>query len=374
MIHVKIIKPNARELRPFIRLAFDIYKGDPYWVPPFKNDLLKCLAGRDNDLFAQGIQGYFMAYDDEKPVARVMAGIDLRHNARLGQAEGYFSLFESYENPDYARAVLDAAFSFLKAHGINRVVGPIPPRYDFLNRGLLYDGDRTMPILENNYNHPFLTKVLEDYGFQKKKDYYAYLARLEDVPSGRIDPLLSKIQHRFGFRVETIDFSRGNLPRVAQEISTIICEAAPDAEDGFMPTAQELLQLFKRIKPCLRNDLAVMAYAGERPIGCLIAFFDNSPGRLFMRGHRMHWFVFKYAINAANNRTVRCPLQYVVPDYQNKAVNAVMLAKAVEGARKNEIRHIEGSLVDETHKVSINNTLMAGGRKYRVYRVFEKEI
>jgi len=61
-------------------------------------------------------------------------------------------------------------------------------------------------------------------------------------------------------------------------------------------------------------------------------------------------------------------MQYVVSDYQNKAVNAAMLYQAWQGAKRLRIRRIEESTVDETHLASVNNTLIAGGKLYRIYR------
>ncbi len=127
MIHVDILKPTKKELKPFIQLPFDIYKEDSNWVPPKRHDLLKSLMGRDNELFAQGIQRFFLVYDHEKPVARVLAGIALRQHGKEGTPYGYISLFDSYDNDDYARSALDAAIGFLKDHGVKEVVGPIPP-------------------------------------------------------------------------------------------------------------------------------------------------------------------------------------------------------------------------------------------------------
>ena len=49
MIHVKIIKPNKKDLRPFIQLPFDIYKNDKNWAPPNRQDLLRSLTGKDNE-------------------------------------------------------------------------------------------------------------------------------------------------------------------------------------------------------------------------------------------------------------------------------------------------------------------------------------
>ena len=374
MIHVQIIKPSRKDLKPFIQLPFDIYKKDKNWVPPQRHDLMETLLGKDNDFFARGIQRMFLVYNDETPVARVLAGIDLGASSRLGEQAGYISLFESYENYEYAQAVLDAAMRFLKEHGAKQVFGPLPPRYDLLNRGMLVEGFDAPPVLQNAYNTPALPQMLEKYGFSKWRDHLAYDIPTEKIPVQRILPMADRIRERFGFRVEEIDFSKSNLIRVAQDMSGIICEAAPDEPGEYLPTPEDLLKLFKRIRPWLRNQTSMMAYADNQPIGVVVGFLDSSPSLIGTDGRRTPWNWFRRALKIPATKIARCPIQYVVPEYQNKAVNAVLLAQAVEGAKRIGVERVEGSLVDETHIASVNNTQTAGGKLYRRYRVYQLEL
>ena len=371
MIHVEIIKPTKRELKPFIQLPFDIYRNDKNWVAPGRHDLRKTLIGKENEFFSRGIQRMFLAYDDETPVARVLAGIDLRLATRLGDSAGYISLFETFDNFEYGQAVLDAAMRFLREHGATQVFGPIAPRYDLLNRGILVDGFDGPPVLQNAYNSPSLPQILEKYGFQKWRDYLAYDIPTDKIPVERILPMATRIRERFGFRVEHVDFTRSNLIRVAQDMSAVICEATPDEPGSYLPTPEDLLQLFKRVRPWVRKQSAVMAYAGNQPIGMVVGFLDSSPAMIGTDGRRTPWNWFKRVLKTSGTKTARCPMQYVVPEYQNKAVNTVLLAEAVNGAKSIGIQRIEGSLVDETHIVSINNTQSAGGKLYRRYRVYQ---
>lgn len=370
MIHVKIIKPNKKDLRPFIQLPFDIYKNDKNWAPPNRQDLLRSLTGKDNDFFTSGIQRYFLAYDDETPVARVLAGVDLRLSTRVGETSGYISLFESYENYEYGQAVLEAAMRFLREHGVVSVFGPVAPRYDLLHRGVLVDGYDGPPVMLNAYNTPAIPQILEKFGFSKWRDYLAYDIPVDRIPAERILPMANRIRERFGFRVEQVDFTRSNLIRVAQDLSAVISEATPDEAGSYLPTPEDLLQLFKRIKPWLRNQIAVMAYAGTRPIGAVIGFLDATPSLLGTNGRRTPFNWVHRVVKTSQTTVARCPIQYVIPEFQNKAVNVVLLAEAVQGARALGITRIEGSLVDETHMVSINNTQTVGGKLYRRYRVY----
>lgn len=169
MIHVEIIRPDAQSLQNFIRFPFELYKGDTNWVPPLKGDLLKQLNGKKNEKFSESIQRFFIAYNDNVPIARLLAGIDLRQNALTGENCGWFSLFESIDSMDGVRAVMDAAIAFMREHGVTRIHGPFPPDYDLLNRGLLINGFDSPPVLHNAYHKPYYTKLFEQYGLTRKR-------------------------------------------------------------------------------------------------------------------------------------------------------------------------------------------------------------
>jgi len=374
MIRVEIVKPTPILIQPFLRLTDAIYKGDPNWVAPPRRELTRTLTGKDNELFMQGIQRFFLCYDDDRPVARVMAGIDMRRNTQIEDSQGYFSLFESYDDTTFARAVLDAAVAFLKEHGVTRLIGPLAPEYTDLNRGLLVQGFEGTPVLFNPYNPTYYQKLLEDYGFTKERDYLAYLVEVSDATMERFAPLADRVQQRFGFKVRNIDLNKENIARVSQDIATVIAEATPEEPGQYLPTTEDIMGMLKRVRPIFRKNLAVIAYAGSRPIGILIGLLDFNRVLKQRRGGSGLWGQLLGLLATARIDTARCPMQYVVPDYQNKAVNAVLFYRAMQGAKALRIKHIEGSTVDETNIASVNNTIMAGGKLYRIYRVFQRNL
>lgn len=368
MLHVEILHRNTKDLQPFIQLPFDLYKGDSNWAPPVRRKLLDSLLSDENDLLAHSQPQFFIAYQGDTPIARVMAGMD----THLGEGVGWFSLFESEDNMDGVRAVLDAACAYLKEKGATQVVGPIAPQYDLLNRGLLVDAFDGLPVLHNPYNKAYYPALLEGYGFVKKRDYLAYQIPIADVPLEKMEPLAQKVEQRFNFRVEQIPSQRLGL-RLAREIASIIAKASKATGED-VPTPEDIQQLLERLKTIYRGELCVMAYAGEKPIGVVLAFPDNTPYLQALDGVETPLRVLKAVLSMKNVTTVRCPMQSVVPEYQSKAVNLAMIHHAISNAKRLGYTYIEGSTVPEDDVVSINNTLLAGGRHYRTYRVYTKDL
>jgi GNAT superfamily N-acetyltransferase len=374
MIRIEIIKPTRKDLKPFIMLPFSIYQNDDKWVAPLIRGQYTCLLGRDNDQFAQGIHRFFLAYDDDKPVARLLVGVDMLKNAQLKENIGYFSLFESYKNIDYARAVFDAACAFLRERGVTKVYGPVAPSYDEMNRGLLVQGYDGRPVLRNPYNPAYYADFLSECGFVKQKDYYAYFLRTDDFDASRIEPIVDRVQQRFGFRVENIKYSNKTKLKVARDIARVIKESTPPMPGYLPPTPEDIVARMRSLRPLFRSEFSVMAFAGDRPIGLVMGFPDYNQALAKLKGRVTPLSVIRYLLEVSRIKGVRCPMQYVIPEYQNKAVNSVMFYRAMSEVRRHRFGWVEGSTVDETHIVSINNTEKAGGKLYRVYRIFEMDL
>ena len=371
MIHVEILRPSVKTLQPFIQLPFDIYQDDGNWVPPVRKKLVDSLLSPQNELLTHSEHQYFLAFKGEEPIARVLAGVDKTQQLG-GQTIGWFSLFDCEDDIDGARAVMDAASAFLKEQGAERIIGPVAPMYDLLNRGLLVEGYDRPPVLGNPYNKRYYPTLLSSNGFEKARDYLAYDIAVTDVPLEKMLSLKQRVEQRFRFRVEEIPAQRIGL-RLAREIAQVIA-AASDPEKEYVPTEDDILQLLERMRPVYRSELCVMAYSGDQPIGVVLAFPDNTKYLQTLGGYETPLRLLKAMLTQKSVKTLRCPMQSVVPAFQNKAVNMAMICHAVEGAVRLGFTHIEGSTVAEDDASSTNNTLMVGGKPGRVYRVYSKEL
>lgn len=368
VIHVEMLEKTKRGIRDFMELPYRLYRKDPYWVPPMYGMQFKLLLGEHNPLL-NGEHAFFMAYAEERPVARVLAGVDERLNERIGEKRGYISLFESEENLEYARAVLDAAVQYLRGLGMERVVGPNTPGFDDFSKGLLAEGFDGTPMLFNPYNPPYYNDFFIAYGFAKHRDHYAYHLGLKNFPAKDYQGLSAMAQKRFGFRVQHVDLRSANAEKLASQVATVIDEAFPEDWELTPPTKDDILDEMKSLLRYTKTDLIVMAYAGERPIGILVCFPDynrllkNSRGRLFPLG----WANLLFG----KVRAVRCSMMFVIPEYQNKAVNVALTLAAYERASALGVEEVEASTIDETNLPSILATERTGAKRYRIYRQYE---
>ena len=373
MIYVREIEKTQKGIREFLDLSYRLYRKDPNWVPPLYGTVMRSLLGENNPLLC-GEHQFFMAYDGERPVARVLAGVDPRLNERLGEKRGYISLFETEKNMEYARAVLDAAMDYLLSLGMEKVVGPNTPGFNDFGKGLLQEGFDGKPVLFNPYNPPFYNDFFTAYGFIKHRDHYAYWLELSEFPVAETQRLSDMAQKRFGFRVESVDPHKADHTLLAKRISQVVTEAFPEHWELVPPTEKDIVDEMKGLLSFAESGLIVMAFAQERPVGVLVAFPDYNPllktnqGRLFPFG----WLTM--LLGRKSVRVARCVMLFVSPDYQRKAVSAALASVAYENARRLGYQAIEASTIDETNLPSILNTQRMGAKRYRVYRQYEKKL
>lgn len=368
MIRVEILEQNRAALRPFVMLPFSLYRDDANWVPPLIGRQLKELCARQ-----PGPRRFFLVYDEEKPVARVMAGIDERLNERMNSKCGYIALFECAQKPDYARTVLDAACAYLREEGMETVIGPIGGAAGIVSRGLLFQGYDGTPVLLNAYNPPYYNEYFEKCGFVKHRDYYAYFMRLNEYDPA-VEETVHRAKQRFGFRVERVTLNPENQERVIQNVTRVIREAFPAEWELTVPTYADVAQAVKVLRPYYRPELTVMAFAGNRPIGLVAVFPDYNQILKKMKGRVLPVGWLKYLLGKGGIQGARCCMQFVVPEFQYRGVNLAMFHEAYLGARQLGIQWVEGSVVDETSAASIANTEKIASHLYRVYRAYEKQL
>ena len=85
---------NKKALKQFVRFPYDLYKKNPYWVPPLRSDEMNTLSADKNPAFEHCESRYWMAFDGKRMVGRI-AGI-LNHKAieKWGKRQIRFGWFD----------------------------------------------------------------------------------------------------------------------------------------------------------------------------------------------------------------------------------------------------------------------------------------
>ena len=115
---------GGRDLKRFIDLPFGLHANHPLWVPPLKVERRLFLNRRLNAFFSHGEAEYFLARRDGRVVGRISAQINHAFNEHQGKHWGWFGFLELEDDDEVAQALLEAAGTWLRARGSERMVGP----------------------------------------------------------------------------------------------------------------------------------------------------------------------------------------------------------------------------------------------------------
>ena len=80
-VEIKVINPTRKELEKFVEFEINLYRNNPYHVPPLIKDDVDTLDPNFNPAFDFCESRYFMAFRDGKAVGRIAAIINKRGNA-----------------------------------------------------------------------------------------------------------------------------------------------------------------------------------------------------------------------------------------------------------------------------------------------------
>ncbi|QCX33707.1 GNAT family N-acetyltransferase [Caloramator sp. E03] len=371
---LKIIEiKNKKGFKKFIDLPYDIYKYDKNWIPPLRYDLMNKLVGKNNPLFSSGDHSFFMVYNDNKPLGRICVGINDDLNKKKGINEGYISLFECINDKDVAFLLFDTAVKWLKDRGMNSMRGPVSPTNGDDYKGLLVKGFDGPPVLMNSYNPEYYVKLFEYYGFQKFYDLYAYYYDLSNADFKKYGKVVEFAMKRYNYHIDKIDLKR--FDREITDIKKILDISMPmEWEDLTVPSLEDIKAEVKNLKRMVDPDIIVIARSMDTPIGFAVALPDYNQvlkhlgGRLFPFGlFKLLWY--KRKINSG-----RLFIMFVIPEYRKKGVSSAMLYKIFEEGLKKGYIYGEGSTIGETNLAMRRDVEGFGGKHYRTYRIYKKQI
>ena len=249
--------------------------------------------------------------------------------------------------------------------------GPINPSLNE-SAGLLIDGFDSDPMVMMPHNPRAYAAHIESAGYQKVKDLFAWLYDLERDPLPLLVRLAERARDRHRIVVRAL-----NLAEFTREVERLrlIYVRAWEHNWGFVaPTADEFRRLATELKPIFDPRCAVCAEVEGRAVACAIAIPDvnqalkGTNGRLFPLG------LIRLLMRKGYVDQVRLLILGVEANYRALGLYPLLLIELHRRVQGGRYRRAEFSWVLEDNR-NINQTAeLAGARRYKTYRIYEKSI
>jgi GNAT superfamily N-acetyltransferase len=371
-VHVEPVRSRT-QLRRFVELPYRLYRDDPVWVPPLRLEQRQRVDPRHNPMLRHCTVELFLAIENGEAVGRVAAFVDHLALEHWRQPIGLFGSWECVDDPSVARALLGAARDWLHGRGMAAMRGP----WSFASQewGLVVEGFTPPPVLMAPYNPPYYNDQLVAFGLAKAKDLLAFIA---DTAAGYRIPerylkLTDAVQRRYGIRVRTID-----MRRLEAEVATVVDLANRSIAGnwGFYPaTPEEGRAMARDLRPIVDPELVMIAEtAAGTPIGFAITLGDLNVLLRGLDGRLLPFGWLKLLRGRRSLRQFRMWALGVVPEYQGRAVDALLYRRVHEALTPRGDVRVEANYVLEDNAPMINAMANLGLEPLRRYRVYEMAI
>lgn len=372
---LRVVKVDTRNtLNDFINLLWPIYSKDPAWVPPLKLERRMQVSPK-NPYFEHATFSSWVAYRAGQPVGRISAQIDRLHLEQYQDATGFFGMLESEDNSETFKALLMTAENWLHEQGMQRIAGP----YNLsINQelGLLVEGFDTPPVVMMGHARPYYGERIEACGYNPEKDLLAYTINADfEHP-----PAMQAILARGKKKIETRFLRKSEF---AEELNLIrnIFNDAWSQNWGFIPwTDAEFQHLGKDLKMLVDEDLVMFAALDGKPAAFMVILpnlnevISDLNGKLLPFG----WLKILWRLKVKYPQTARIPLMGVRRHYHDSMTGAALAFSVIAGLQPHAIKHgikqLELSWILEDNKGMRNILEAIGGRAYKTYRIYDKNI
>jgi hypothetical protein len=366
---------SKQDMEDFIQFPFSIYKGDPYWVPPVIPHLRAFLDPKTGPFYEVGEVQLYLAKDGDTVVGRISAHLNFAYEKHHDKDTGFFGFFECIDDQDTADALFQTAADWVKARGKTKLHGPLSfGIYDEV--GLCIQGYGERPVMFHTYNPPYYEKLVENWGFKKAFDWFGYIIDKLPMPLEELVKRRDDIMNAAGLTItqgKTSEFIK-RAPEVLEMFNTLW-----DKNWGHVPlTERQFNDIFVQLKPVLRPEL--VSFVEEN--GEILAFSVVAPDinhTLHKTGGKLNWLGMLrllYDCRIAPLKAARAIIIGVKKSHQWRKLHYALIMNIMITLTRWKDAGVwcDCSLIPES-LVKWNKTLqMFGGRKWRTFRLYDREI
>ncbi|GAA4724566.1 N-acetyltransferase [Sphingomonas lutea] len=373
-VNLRAVESKA-DLRAFIDFAWRVYRDDPAWVPPLKDEVRALLTPGKNPWFEHGRAKLWLATRDGEIVGRISAQVDNLVQQHMAPGTGQWGMFEALDS-GAAAALIEAAEEWLRDQGMTRALGPISISI-WDEPGLEIEGFEEPPTVMMGHHLPHYAGWITDAGYAKARDLLTYEVNIADWHSEPIARLIAMGQKNPRIRIRTVDKARFDAE--ARIILNLLNDAWSD-NWGFVPlTESEIAYAGKKLKPIIYEELVRIAEYDGEPVAFMITlpdineFIRDLDGKLFPFG----WAKLLWRLRNPRTKRARVPLMGVAKKLHGTRLASQLAFMLIEFIRRDAvgkfgIRTGEFGWILEDNKGMLSIAELPGARVNHRYRIYEK--
>lgn len=375
MIEVQEVKTKQQQ-RQFLNFALDLYKGNPYFVPPLYSDEKK-MFGKDFVYNDSCEWTCFVAYKDGKIAGRIQAIIQKDANAKNKEKRCRFCRFDAIEDLEVSKALFAAAEKWARSKGMDTMVGPL--NFSDLEReGMLVDGFEEPSTFEQNYNFSYYKEHVEALGYAKEIDWTA--SRLYGPESqeamDELEQVVTFIFKRYKLHYGTAKSGPQLLKKYAQGIFDLL-DTSYEGLYGTVPFTEGMRRLVLENFAMVINPkfTAVILDENEKIVCFGLSFPGLAPALVGTRGKYTPLTLMKLLYYIKNPNILDLCLVGVDPEYLNRGISGALSLSIMKMLRDNaRVKWADTNLNLENNYAILNQWRRFKSEECKRFRAYVKKL
>jgi hypothetical protein len=317
---------TPRLAKDFIAVNVELYKNNPNYIRPLDKDINEVFDPKKNKTFRFGEAIRWILKDESgKLIGRIAAFTNKKYKNKGDDVPvGGIGFFDCINDQAAADMLFDAAKHWLIQKGMEAMDGPV----NFGERdrwwGLLVEGFQPPPYCLN-FNFPYYRDLFENYGF---KGYYNQVCFGLDPTKEMSQKILDRhkqLTQNPAFSSSSIN--KNNLEKFAGDF-VIVYNKAWAGHGGLKELKKDqVLMMFKKMKPVMEEELIMFAYHNNDPIAIFVNLPDLNQWFKHLKGKFDLWHKLKFLWikKTRKNRRFTGLVFGVVPEFQGIGVDAYII-------------------------------------------------
>lgn len=342
---LEIIKVETKKQRKeFIEYPLRMYKGNPYYVPPLYMDEKAMFT--DKNIYMKTCDSiFFLAQRDGETVGRIQGIIQKQYNEIHDAKQTRFTRFDCENNPETAKALLNAVETWGREKGMENIVGPLG--YSDLEReGLLIEGFDYLCTFEEQYNYPYYAELIEASGYVKDVDWVE--SRLFSTPQEdeRLQKFAKRALDKYGIHLAGQGLSKNAfIKKYGEGIFACIDECYKNLY-GTVPFTPEMQkQMIDQFKLILNKKYLMVACDADDNVVAFGVCIPAIGQALQKSGGKLTPGTLIRLLKAVRKpRSIDLGLVGILPKYRKSGVSAYIMILLQDLLESEKLEYMETNL------------------------------
>ena len=331
---------NSSDLEFFIKFPMELYKGNPYYVPPLINEEKSIWVKEENPALQYSEAAQFLAYKGKNIVGRIAVMINHKEEKELGIRKVRFGWLDFINDIEVSKSLINTAIEYAKSKGISKIEGPM----GFTNldkAGMLTKGFDKLATMIGIYNFDYYPKHMEQLGLVKEKEWVEFEINFPDTLPDKVEKFSRLIAEKYELELVKFKAKKDILPLVDSMFKLL--DDTYKNLSTYTPITEEQIKHYKeKYFKFIDKDYIVCI---KDKYGSLISFAITMPsyskalqkakGKLFPFG----WW---HLLNAGKkNDRANFYLIGIHPQYQKRGITAIIFKEIYETFKKKGVKFLE---------------------------------